>query len=74
MASNQQTLNAKQKRELCQARGKDPKLKYKDLGRGQNRAREERQPDEAVDLDKGFEQAVDSYVRNLQRRSATRML
>jgi hypothetical protein len=31
MASNQQTLNAKQKKELCQAREKDPKLNYKDL-------------------------------------------
>jgi hypothetical protein len=31
MASNQQTLNAKQKKELCQAREKDPKLKYEDL-------------------------------------------
>lgn len=31
MTSNQQTLNAKQKKELCQAREDDPKLKYKDL-------------------------------------------
>jgi len=31
MASNQQTLNAKQKKELCRAREEGPNLNYKDL-------------------------------------------